>query len=64
MDNLTIITNLMKTILLKDCNGNYRPIKGTTKQDCYNVLGKIQDLLKTNCFTISDLSEVNLNDML
>ena len=26
-------------------NGNYRPIKNTTKEDCYNALGKIQKIL-------------------
>lgn len=39
----------METILLHSRDGvNFRPIKGTTKQQCYNVLGKIQSLLKTN----------------
>ena len=29
-------------------DGNFRQIKGTTKTQCYNVLGKIQSILETN----------------
>ena len=44
----------METILLHSRDGvNFRPIKGTTKQQCYNVLGKIQSLLKTNVVNIN-----------
>lgn len=47
------IKSLMETILLHSKDGvNFRPIKGTTKQQCYNVLGKIQSLLKTNVLKI------------
>ena len=44
------IRKAMETVLLTN-NGkdlNFRPIKGTTKEKCYNVLGKIQTLLETN----------------
>ena len=44
----------MEKILLYSRDGvNFRPIKGTTKQQCYNVLGKIQSLLKTNVVNIN-----------
>lgn len=39
---------LMKKILLKDENFKYKPIKNTTKQECYNTLGQIQEILETN----------------
>ena len=44
------IRKAMETVLLTNNgkDGNFRPIKGTTKEKCYNVLGKIQTLLETN----------------
>lgn len=44
------IYSLMKKLLLSNKGGlsSYRPIKNTTKTECYNVLGKIQELLQTN----------------
>ena len=48
-EKLDYITKLMRTILLTN-NGEkgYRPIKNTTRAECFNVLGKIQELLETN----------------
>lgn len=45
-----LIRQEMEKILLSPNgkDGNFRPIKGTTKTQCYNVLGKIQSILKTN----------------
>lgn len=47
---LNAIKEAMWTVLLTNNgkNGSFRPIKGTTKEMCYNVLGKIQTLLETN----------------
>lgn len=44
------IRKAMETVLLTNNgkDGSFRPIKGTTKEKCYNVLGKIQTLLETN----------------
>lgn len=49
-DKLKEIERIMRSVLLTDNgkDGNFRPIKGTTKVDCYNALGKIQTLLGTN----------------
>ena len=41
----------MKTILMVSNNGKYRPVKNSTKEQCYQVLGNIQELLKTNIIT-------------
>jgi hypothetical protein len=41
----------MKTILMAPTDGNYRPVKNSTKKECYQVLGNIQELLKTNIIT-------------
>ena len=50
------IEELMGTILLTDngVDGNYRPIKGTTRTQCMNVLGEIQNILKTNVWSGND----------
>lgn len=45
------IKQQMKTILMVSTNGKYRPVKNSTKEQCYQVLGNIQDLLKTNIIT-------------
>lgn len=44
------IIKLMSTILMvpNRVNGTYRPVKNTSKNDCYNVLGQLQDILRTN----------------
>lgn len=49
-EKLEEITKLMRKIGITDngVGGNYRPIKDTTKTDCYNTLGKIQEILETN----------------
>lgn len=41
---------ILKSILLADngINGGFRPIKNTTKKDCYNALGALQELYKSN----------------
>ena len=51
---LNEIKTIMGGVLLSENgkDGNFRPIKGTTKEKCYNVLGKIQTLLETNKVTI------------
>lgn len=48
------IRKAMETVLLTNNgkDGNFRPVKWTTRQQCYNVLGKIQTLLETNKVTI------------
>ena len=47
---LNEIKTIMGSVLLSanGKDGNFRPIKWTTRQQCYNVLGKIQTLLETN----------------
>ena len=47
------IKQQMKTILMVKTNGKYRPVKNSTKEQCYQILGNIQELLKTNIMTIS-----------
>ena len=32
-------------------NGKYRPVKNSKKEQCYQILGNIQELLKTNIIT-------------
>ena len=55
-NEIQAIRQQMKTILMVQTNGKYRPIKNSTKEQCYQVLGNIQELLGTN---IIRLSEVN-----
>ena len=45
---LNTIRALMFKILLVNNNGAYRPVKGVTKQECYDTLANIQELLGTN----------------
>ena len=47
------IKQQMKTILMVSTNDKYRPVKNSTKEQCYQVLGNIQELLKTNIITIN-----------
>lgn len=47
------IKQQMKTILMVSTNGKYRPVKNSTKEQCYQILGNIQELLKTNIITIN-----------
>ena len=51
---LNEIKTIMGVVLLSanGKDGNFRPIKWTTRQQCYNVLGKIQTLLETDKVTI------------
>ena len=46
------IKQQMKTILMVKTSGKYRPVKNSTKEQCYQILGNIQELLKTNIITI------------
>ena len=55
-NEIQVIRQQMKTILMESNNGKYRPVKNSTKEQCYQVLGNIQELLGTN---IIRLSEVN-----
>lgn len=43
---LTEIFKIMKNV----CIGNGKPIHNTKKQECYDALQKIQDLLETNTY--------------
>ena len=55
-DKLKEIERIMRSVLLTDNGkyGNFRPIKGTTKEECYNALGKIQTLLGTNIISYDE----------
>lgn len=55
-NEIQVIRQQMKTILMVSNNGKYKPVKNSTKEQCYQVLGNIQELLGTN---IIRLSEVN-----
>ena len=48
------IKQQMKTILMVSTNGKYRPVKNSTKEQCYQVLGNIQELLGTNIIRLSE----------
>ena len=49
------IKQQMKTILMVLNNGKYRPVKNSTKEQCYQVLGNIQELLKTNIIRFGEV---------
>ena len=51
---LNEIKTIMGGVLLSanGKDGNFRPIKWTTRQQCYNALGKIQEILGTNRITL------------
>ncbi|MBQ3948944.1 MAG: hypothetical protein II661_00575 [Bacteroidales bacterium] len=53
-EKLEKIGKLMRTILMCPNGDTYKPIKGTTKSDCYRVLGEIQSLLSTNDVEVSN----------
>ena len=53
-NEIQVIRQQMKTILMVSNNGKYRPIKNSAKEQCYQVLGNIQELLKTNIITITE----------
>lgn len=50
MEELEKIKEIMGHLLLCQTgkNGAWKPIKGTTKQQCYDALGAIQKILGTN----------------
>ena len=50
------IKQQMKTILMVKTNGKYRPVKNSTKEQCYQVLGNIQELLGTNIIRLSEVT--------
>jgi hypothetical protein len=53
----------MRKILMvgNGIDGKYRPVKNSSKQDCYQVLGKIQEILGTNQIKISKCEVENDN---
>ena len=53
-EKLEKIGKLMRTILMCPNGDTYKPIKGTTKSDCYRVLGEIQRLLGTDIAGVGD----------
>lgn len=54
-ETINLIKSWMSGILLANNGINgYRPIKGTTRAECMNVLGKIQELLKTNMVSLQE----------
>ena len=53
-EKLEKIEKLMRTILMCPNGDTYKPIKGTTKSDCYRVLGVMQSLLGTDIAGVCD----------
>ena len=48
-----LIKRIMKNMILVPGEGNnYRPVKNTSRNDCYRALYKIQEILKTNKFRL------------
>ena len=47
-NKLFAIQKIMNGLLLVGQPGDYRPVKNTTKQDCYDALGDIQKIVGTN----------------
>lgn len=45
---LFAIQKIMNNLLLVGKPGDYRPVKNTTKQECYDALGEIQKIVGTN----------------
>lgn len=45
---LFAIQKIMNGLLLVGKPGDYRPVKNTTKQNCYDALGEIQKIVGTN----------------
>ena len=54
-NEIQVIRQQMKTILMVTINGKYRPVKNSTKEQCYQVLGNIQELLKTNIIRFGEV---------
>ena len=54
-NEIQTIKQQMKTILMVLNNGKYRPVKNSTKEQCYQVLGNIQELLKTNIIRFGEV---------
>ena len=54
-NEIQAIRQQMKTILMVTINGKYRPVKNSTKEQCYQVLGIIQELLGTNIIRLSEV---------
>ena len=54
-NEIQAIRQQMKTILMVTINGKYRPVKNSTKEQCYQVLGNIQELLKTNIIRFGEV---------
>lgn len=54
-NEIQTIKQQMKTILMVSNNGKYRPVKNSTKEQCYQVLGNIQELLKTNIIRFGEV---------
>ena len=50
LERLKQIEELFRYALFSDSDGHYKPCKNTTKQEAYNILGKIQEILGTNKF--------------
>ena len=55
-NEIQTIKQQMKTILMVSNNGKYRPVKNSTKEQCYQVLGNIQELLGTNIIRLSEVT--------
>lgn len=58
-NEIQTIRQQMKTILMVSNNGKYRPVKNSTKEQCYQVLGNIQELLGTNIIRLSEVNKWN-----
>ena len=54
-NEIQAIKQQMKTILMVSNNGKYRPVKNSTKKQCYQVLGNIQELLGTNIIRFGEV---------
>ena len=54
-NEIQTIKQQMKTILMVLNNDKYRPVKNSTKEQCYQVLGNIQELLKTNIIRFGEV---------
>ena len=55
-NEIQVIRQLMKNILMVQTNRKYRPVKNSTKEQCYQVLGNIQELLGTNIIRLSEVT--------
>lgn len=60
-EKLSQIYSLMRNLLLcpNGVNSAYRSIKNTSRKQCYEVLGKIQEILETNKVYINVTKEQN-----